>query len=91
MNVEGPTYLFGDNRTVVGSCAVPKAKLHKRHILLSFHRVREAIAGKILRFFYIPGSMNPADILSKVWGYSKIQGMLKALLFWKGDTALLIG
>ena len=91
VNLEGPTYLFRDNRTVVDSCAIPKAKLHKRHVLLSFHRVREAIAARILRFFHIPGSMNPADILSKAWGYSNIQGMLKALLFWEGDTGLLLG
>ena len=31
------TYLFGDNRSVVNGSTIPHAKLHKRHIALSFH------------------------------------------------------
>jgi hypothetical protein len=63
------------------------AKLHKRHTMLSFHRVREAIASGMLLFTHIPGKINPADILSKHWGYSQIWTQLKTLLFWTGDTA----
>ena len=37
-------YMFGDNESVVNSACAPQAKLHKRHVFLSFHRVREAIA-----------------------------------------------
>jgi hypothetical protein len=51
--------------------------------MLSFHRVREAIASRIIDF--IPGDDNPSDILSKHWGYSQIQERLKSLLFWKGN------
>ena len=86
VNIFGPTYMFGDNSTVVNSSNTPKARLHKRHVILSFHRVREAIAAKILHFIFIPGSDNPADILSKHWGYQQISTKLKALLFWHGDT-----
>jgi hypothetical protein len=57
--------------------------------MLSFHRVREAIASGIVEFFYIPGDINPSDILNKHWGYSQNQGA-KLLLFWKGDTANII-
>ena len=64
----------------------PHAKLHKRHTALSFHRVREAIAGKIIGFYHIAGEHNPADILSKHWGYQQVWKLLKPLLFWKGDT-----
>ena len=88
--IQGHTYLFGDNKTVVHSCGIPKSRLHKRHVLLSFHRVREAIAAGIMKFIYIPGSINPADILSKAWGYQQVKMMLKALLFWEGDTTDLL-
>jgi hypothetical protein len=37
-------------------------------------------------FQFLPGSLNPADILSKHWGYSDIWTRLKTLLFWHGDT-----
>ena len=83
-------YMFGDNDSVVNSSTIPHAKLHKRHTILSFHRVREAIASKVLQFHHIPGIINPADILSKHWGYSNIWNVLKPILFWEGDTADLI-
>jgi hypothetical protein len=55
--------------------------------MLSFHRVREAITAGIVTFHFLAGDDNPADILSKHWGYTQIRERLKALLFWKGDTA----
>ena len=86
VNLIGPTILFGDNKSVVDSSSIPQSRLHKRHVLLSFHRVREAIAAKIIDFVHIPGAINPADILSKHWSYSKIWDQLKPLLFWEGNT-----
>lgn len=86
VNLKGPTFMFGDNKSVVDSSNLPKARLHKRHVLLSFHRVREAISAKIIRFIYIPGSINPADILSKHWGYQMVWSQLQPILFWKGNT-----
>ena len=43
-------YMFGDNKSVVMSSAIPQSILNKRHNMLSYHRVREAIAAKILGF-----------------------------------------
>ena len=80
------SYMFGDNQSVVNSSSLPEAKLHKRHTLLSFHRVREAIAAGLLVFIHIDGRINPADILSKHWGYQQVWGNLQPLLFWAGDT-----
>ena len=78
--------MFGDNKSVVDSSMTPHAKLHKRHMALSFHRVREAIASKIIGFYHIPGDDNPADILSKHWGYQQVWKLLNPLLFWQGNT-----
>lgn len=86
MKLDGPAYLFGDNKTVVESSNAPKARLHKRHVMLSFHRVREAIAANILKFIFINGKVNPADVLTKLWGYQQVRVLLKAMLFWHGDT-----
>jgi hypothetical protein len=68
--VREKSYMFGDNMSVVDSSMQLNAKLHKRHTMLSFHRVREAIASGILGFYFLPGADNPADILSKHWGYT---------------------
>jgi hypothetical protein len=80
------SYMFGDNKSVVDSSMQVHAKLHKRHTMLSFHRVRETIAAGIIGFYFIPGEHNPADIMSKHWGYAQVWTQLKALLFWHGDT-----
>jgi hypothetical protein len=80
------SYMFGDNESVVNRSSQVFAKLHKRHNMLSFHRVRETIASGMITFNYIKGEINPADVLSKHWGYSQVWTQLKALLFWKGDT-----
>jgi Reverse transcriptase (RNA-dependent DNA polymerase) len=84
--VRDMSYMFGDNKSVVDSSTQIHAKLHKRHTMLSFHRVREAVASGMVNFVFINGDINPADILSKHWGYSQIWTQLKALLFWYGET-----
>jgi hypothetical protein len=80
------SYMFGDNESVVNSSIQPHAKLHKRHNALSFHRVREAIASGSIVFLHIPGENNPADILSKHWGYTSIWHMLKTIMYVEGET-----
>lgn len=89
VKIRTKSYMFGDNESVVNSSMQVHAKLHKRHNMLSFHRVREAIAAKMVVFHHIPGAINPADILSKHWGYGQVWTQLKAMLFWQGDTALI--
>jgi hypothetical protein len=80
-------YMFGDNQSVVNSSTQVYAKLHKRHNILSFSQVRKAVAAKIVAYHFIPGSANPADILSKHWGYDQVWHLLQPILFWHGDTA----
>ena len=69
--------MFGDNKSVVDSASKPHAVLHKRHTVLSFHHAHEAIAAKILKFYHIAGNVNPADILSKHWGFAEVWSQLK--------------
>ena len=61
-------------------------KLHKRHNVLSFHRVRESIAADIWHFHFIPGKINHADVLSKHWPYNDVWQLLHPLMFWHGNT-----
>lgn len=89
--VVGKTYMFGDNNSVVDSSLIPQSKLHKCHTALSIHRVREAITAKTVLCTHLPGRKNPADILSTHWPYHKVWSMLQPLLFFQGDTYVLIG
>ena len=87
--IDGPSYLFGDNGSVVTSSTFPDSQLGKRHHALSHHFVREAIASEMLAFHHIPGKINPSNVLSKHWGHAQVWPMLKAILFWIGNTAAL--
>ena len=80
------SYMFGDNESVVKSSLHLHAKLQKRHNILSFHQVREAIESKFVSFQFINRNNNPADILSKHWSHETLYKLLKPVLFWKGDT-----
>ena len=79
--------MFGDNKSVVDSATKPQSKLHKRHQLLSFMKVQQCVASGMVSYNFVPGDLNPADMLSKAWGRYQIWPMLNALLFFKGDTA----
>ena len=80
------SYLFGDNESVVTSSTIPHSMLSKRHHGLSYHYVREAVASRMVEFHHIPGTLNPADILSKHWGHSQIYPMLRPIMFYRGNT-----
>ena len=79
--IDGRSYLFGDNESVTKSANLPQSALKKRHVALSFHRVREAVASDWLIFAHIPGDHNPADILSKHWGYHQVWSLMRPILF----------
>jgi len=87
--IKGKAYLFGDNESVIKSSTVPHSCLKKRHCALSFHRVREAIASNMLIFQHLAGDKNPADILSKHWGYQQVWQVLRPVLFynWAGRVS----
>ena len=59
----------------------------KRHHLVSYHRVKKAIAPKYISFHWKDGKSNPADILSKHWEFATVWPILKPILFWRGETA----
>jgi hypothetical protein len=79
--IRAKSIMFGDNKCVVDSSTKIHSKLHKRHTTLSFHRVREAVAAKVIGFFHIDRKRNPADVLSMHWGYAAVWPFLQPLLF----------
>jgi len=85
------SYLFGDNKSVVDSSAKPHSKLHKQHNALSFHRVCEAVTSRYVSFTFIDGEYNPADILSKHWGYQQVEDPHAHTILWRKYCGLLRG
>jgi hypothetical protein len=57
--------MCGDNRSAIISTTVPSSQLKKKHNSIAYHRIREAIAGKVLRFVKVRTENNLADFLTK--------------------------
>jgi hypothetical protein len=64
--IEGPANVFCDNRGVVKNVSIPESTLMKKHNVINYHAVREAVAAGILRVGKEDGETNLADLLTKV-------------------------
>jgi hypothetical protein len=84
------SYMFGDNQSVVTNSTIPHSSLNKWHNALAYHQVREMIAANILGYYGIDGKINPADVVSKHWGYQQVWKLLQPLLFYSGNTGYLL-
>jgi len=84
--LDGQSWLFGDNRSVITSSTLPHSTLSKRWNALSYHRVREAVAADFIRFEYVQSKDNPSDILTKQLDGYTFWTHVDTLLFRYGDT-----
>ena len=74
--IRAKSYMFGDNQSVVDSASMPTSTLSKKSTLVSYHRVREAIAAGYLQFSWKDGKSNDADVLSKHWEFASVWKLL---------------
>ena len=80
--VTSPSYLFGDNLGVIQNTSNPESNIKKKHVAISYHMVREAIAAKILVPYWIKGQNNLSDILTKQIGGPEFRTLVETI-FWK--------
>jgi hypothetical protein len=55
--IDGPSWMFGDNQSVINSSTIPESTLNKRQNALSYHLVRECIAANIMYFIHVGESI----------------------------------
>jgi len=79
--VEGPAMLLGDNLSVILSTTIPSSVLKKKHQAICYHRIRECVAAKVLRFVHIDTKTNLADILTKPLSNDDFLRLAKPVLF----------
>ena len=84
--LDGPSWLFGDNKSVVASSALPHSALGERWNALSHHQSCEAVAAGTIRFEFLSGAQNVADVLAKCLTHALVRPLLNPLSFWKGET-----
>jgi hypothetical protein len=81
--IHEPTLMLGDNMSVILNTTVPSSQLKKKHNAIAYHRVREAIAGKLVTFVHIRSEDNVADILTKPLTNAQFLGHVLNVLFRK--------
>ena len=74
-------YMVGDNYSVILNTTLPSSAIKKKHLACNYHRIREAIAGKIINFGHIVSGENLADICTKPLAGPQFSHLLKDYLF----------
>ena len=64
--VLGPSYISGDNQSVLANTSVPESQLKKKAQSIAYHFVREGVARDEWRTAYISTHLNEADLLTKL-------------------------
>ena len=79
--VEGPTYVFGDNQSVLANTTNPGSMLKKKCAAVAYHLVREAVARGEIITAYINTHDNIADLFTKpMTAGEKRNGFVKKML-----------
>ena len=79
--VTTPTYVFGDNKSVVTNSSKPESVLKKKCNSICYHAVREAVAMKEVLIAHIPTNRNLVDLLTKVLGGFKYKEHVTKLVY----------
>ena len=62
VEIDGPTYIYGDNQSVITNTSKPESVLKKKSNSICYHFIREAAAMKECLTTHIPTLRNFADI-----------------------------
>ena len=81
------TKVFCDNFSVIQNSQNPAADLSKKHVAISYHVVREAVAAGIIEPYWIKSGYNMADILTKQLPKPEFKEHC-AHIFWQPDFHL---
>jgi hypothetical protein len=85
--LDGPIWMFGDNKSMIDSAAEPAGRLTKRHLILSWHRLREKAAMGIVHYLHIGSKENIADCLTKHLAHAPMWALIKEHLFYRNNEA----
>jgi hypothetical protein len=90
VTIDGPTYVYGDNMSVVHNTQSPESVLKKKNKAICYHTVRESAAMGESLIGHIHSVKNPADIRTKaVPGDQKRDHLIGLLLHdivdWTSD------
>lgn len=79
-----PTYIYGDNMSVINNTSKPESTLKKKANSVCYHYIREAVAADECRTAHVSTHENPADIATKssISGEKRDRLMSKLLYYF---------
>jgi hypothetical protein len=81
VHINGPANVFCDNQGVVDNTSIPESTLNKKHNVINYHVVQEAVAAKIFRVTKEESETNLADLLTKVLLQETRKQLLHSILY----------
>ena len=82
VEIDGPTYVHGDNMSVIHNTQRPESTLKKKSNSLCYHAVRESVAMGESLVTHIPTVENPADLCTKVMPGGQKRDHLIGKVLW---------
>ena len=79
--IDGPSYVYGDNMSVVNNTSKPETTLKKKTNSICYHFVREAVAMQECLTTRIPTLKNWADLLTKVLSGRERRTLVQGVLY----------
>jgi hypothetical protein len=80
--ISGPSYIYGDNMSVVKNTTKPESTLNKKSNQLCYHAVRESVAMGESLVTHISTHSNSADLATKIIpGGLKRSRMVDSLIY----------
>ena len=77
-----PTYVYGDNMSVIHNTQRPESTLKKKSNAICYHAIRESVAMGESLTSHIPTEMNPADLCTKIIpGGAKREHLVSLILY----------
>lgn len=77
---EEPTFIYGDNQSVLCNTALPDSTLKKKSNSIAYLFVREGVAKDEWRTAYVNTHENPADLLTKMLNAGKREHFVQMIL-----------
>ena len=78
--LNGPARVFCDNKSVVTSTSNVESRLKKKHVSVSYGKIKSSIAASIILVYYESTHTNIADLLTKVLPVSIRIKLIKSIL-----------
>ena len=79
--VEGPSYVLGDNQSVITNVTNPVSQLSKRHNAIAYHKCREEVAAGAALLAFESGKENCSDGLTKILVGLNFRRFLDSILY----------